>query len=150
METTKPTNPKDAVGVLKTPMSVVPPVVIAELGLGMYEGARKYGAYNFRTIGVKASIYYDATMRHLMSWWEGEDLDPDSGAGLHHITKAIASLTVIRDAMIRGKFTDDRPPKTHDGWMKDLDAKVVEINKRYPNPVKPYTQIELTDEPSRP
>lgn len=106
----KPGNPKDLVGVRKAPMSTVPATVMAEVGVAMLEGASKYGRHNFRAIGVRGSVYYDGTMRHLMAWWEGEDLDPDSG--LSHVTKAIASLTVLRDAMIQGKFTDDRPPRS--------------------------------------
>ncbi len=106
----KPTNPKDVVGIRKAPMSTVPGRVIAELGLAMLEGAAKYGRHNYRGAGVRSSVYYDATMRHLISWWEGEDIDPDSG--LSHVTKAIASLTVLRDAMHQAKLEDDRPPKT--------------------------------------
>jgi len=106
----KPTNPKDIVGIRKAPFSTIPGRVIAELGLAMLEGVAKYGRHNYRASGVRASVYYDATMRHLISWWEGEDVDPDSG--LSHITKAIASLTVLRDAMHQAKLEDDRPPRT--------------------------------------
>lgn len=106
----KPTNPKDAIGIRKAPLSVVPMGVVAELGVAMLEGASKYGRHNYRGVGVRASVYFDATMRHLISWWEGEDIDPDSG--MSHITKAIASLTVLRDAMLHGKCTDDRPPRS--------------------------------------
>lgn len=106
----KPTNPKDMVGVRKAPMSTVSGAVLAEVGVAMLEGAAKYGRHNYRVVGVSASVYYDGTMRHLMGWWEGEDLDPDSG--LSHVTKAITSLVVLRDAMIQGKFTDDRPPRS--------------------------------------
>ncbi|AUV61775.1 endolysin; inhibits RNA polymerase [Pseudomonas phage Bjorn] len=80
------------------------------------EGALKYGRHNYRAIGVRASIYYDATQRHLTAWWEGEDLDPESR--LSHITKAISSLTVLRDSMIRENWTDDRPPATPDMYVK--------------------------------
>jgi hypothetical protein len=106
----KDTNPKDSIGIRKAPMSTVPANVIAELGVAMLEGTAKYGRHNFRAAGVRASVYYDATMRHLMSWWEGEDVDPDSG--LSHITKAIASLTVLRDAQMQGMASDDRPPRS--------------------------------------
>jgi hypothetical protein len=106
----KPTNPKDAVGIRKAGLSVVPANVLLELSVAMTEGAAKYGRHNWRTGGVRASVYYDATMRHLMCWWEGEDKDPDSG--LSHVTKAIASLTVLRDAMLQGTCTDDRPPSS--------------------------------------
>jgi Domain of unknown function (DUF5664) len=107
---TKQTNPKDLVGVRKAPMSAVPANVIAELGVAMLEGACKYGRHNYRHAGVRASVYYDGTLRHLMAWWEGEDHDSDSG--MSHVTKAIASLVVLRDAMMNGKATDDRPPKS--------------------------------------
>lgn len=106
----KPTNPKDAVGVKKAPMSTVSSAVLAEVGVAMLEGALKYGRHNYRGVGVRASVYYDATMRHMFSWWEGEDQDPDSG--MSHITKAIASLVVLRDAMIQSKIEDDRPPRS--------------------------------------
>lgn len=106
----KPSNPKDVLGVRKVPMSTIPANVIAEVGVAMLEGACKYGRSNYRAAGVRASVYYDATMRHLMAWWEGEDTDPDSG--MSHITKAITSLVVLRDAMIQGMVTDDRPPQS--------------------------------------
>lgn len=133
---TKDTNPKDALGILKTPLSTIPATVLAEVGVGMYEGARKYGRHNFRVIGVRASVYYDATMRHLMAWWEGEDIDPDSG--LSHITKAICSLVVIRDAMIQEMMADDRPPQAPAGWLAELDDKIKEIAEKYPDAVPPY------------
>lgn len=110
--TDKPTNPKDLVGVRKAPMSTVSAPVLAEIGVAMLEGACKYGRHNYRVGGVRASVYYDATMRHLMAWWEGQDIDPDSG--MNHITKAITSLVVLRDAMIQGCLTDDRPPPSMD------------------------------------
>jgi hypothetical protein len=106
-------NPKDTIGSTKVPISVIPGTVITELALGLAEGAIKYGKYNWRAVGVRYSIYYDATMRHLISHFEGEDLDPDTG--LNHITKAISSLTVLRDAMIQGKWTDDRPLASKEG-----------------------------------
>lgn len=106
----KDTNPKDAIGISKAPMSTVSAAVLMDVGVAMLEGASKYGRHNYRAAGVRASVYYDALMRHAMTWWEGEDLDPDSG--MSHITKAIATLVVLRDAMIQDKFTDDRPPRS--------------------------------------
>jgi hypothetical protein len=103
-------NPKDLVGIRKAPMSTVSAAVMAEVGVAMHEGALKYGRHNYRAVGVRSSVYYDGTMRHLMAWWEGEDIDPDSE--LSHITKAITSLVVLRDAMLQGKCTDDRPPRS--------------------------------------
>jgi hypothetical protein len=91
------------------PWSELPGAVLVEVGLAMLEGAAKYGRHNYRAAGVRASVYVDATFRHLNAWWAGEDIDPDSGVS--HVTKAITSLTVVRDAQFQGKFSDDRPPR---------------------------------------
>lgn len=136
----KETNPKDAIGIKKLPLHVVSMPVMAEIGLGMMEGARKYGSHNYRVAGVRASVYFDATMRHLMSWWEGEDIDPDSG--LSHISKAMSALHVLRDAMMNDKWNDDRPPKfKNKEWVRDANKKAGEIIEKYPNSVLPYTEI---------
>jgi hypothetical protein len=134
---TKETNPKDAIGCKKPPLSTLPMPVLFEIGAAMLEGACKYRRHNYRISGVRASIYFDAAMRHLAQWWEGEDLDPDSG--VNHITKAIASLVVLRDAMMNDKMFDDRPPKAAEGWMQDQQARVDDVLSRYPNPLPPYT-----------
>lgn len=106
----KDTNPKDALGIRKLAFSVLPWQVLCRVSLAMMEGAAKYGRMNFRASGVRASVYFDAVIgRHLTDWWEGNDIDPDSG--LHHVDKAIAGLMVMRDSMLQGNFVDDRPPR---------------------------------------
>lgn len=103
-------NPKEieAAKRKKVGLSAVPMGPIFELGEAMDEGARKYGRHNFREVGkIKASVYFDAAMGHLADWWEGQDVDPDSG--LSHVTKVIAGLVVLRDSMLHGTFEDDRP-----------------------------------------
>lgn len=136
----KPSNPKDSVGVKKVYFSVIPWGVIAEIGLALLEGALKYGRHNYRGVGVRASVYVDASMRHLSLFWEGEDIDPDSG--LSHITKAIAGLTVLRDSMIRGNWEDDRPPKMKSGWMAELNERAAALIDKYPNPEKVWREKE--------
>lgn len=147
MPVRKDTNPKDSVGIRKVPLSTVSAQVMAEVGLAMMEGARKYGRHNYRIAGVRASVYYDATLRHLMAWWEGEDIDPDSG--LSHVTKAIAGLTVLRDAMINEMLNDDRPPALPVGWVQRLNEQAADIIERIPVALDPYTKAdtaETTDE----
>lgn len=124
----KPTNPKDAIGVRKAPLSTVPMGVVAEVGVAMLEGAAKYGRHNYRGVGVRASVYFDATMRHLVAWWEGEDKDPDSG--LSHITKALVSLAVLRDAQMQGKCEDDRPPASAP-FYAELNARSADVLERH-------------------
>ena len=135
---TKDTNPKDAVGIKKVPFSTVPAEVVAEIGLGMLEGARKYGRHNFRVAGVRASVYYDALFRHITAWWEGEDIDLDSG--MNHVAKAITTLVVLRDAMLNDMLTDDRPVSLKSGWVTEMNKKAAEIIEKYPNPVESCTQ----------
>lgn len=137
--TNKDTNPKDAVGIKKVPLHVVPGQVLMELGLAMLEGARKYGSHNYRVAGVRASVYFDAAMRHLMAWFEGEDLDPDSN--LSHITKALACLVVLRDSMMNENWVDDRPPKVKNLGWKDFNKLAEDIIRRYPDAVPPHTEI---------
>lgn len=136
----KTLNPKDKLGIKKTPFSTVPMGVVAEVGLAMFEGARKYGRHNYRAVSVDSSVYFDATMRHLTDWWEGTDIDPDSG--LNHITKAIATLIVLRDAMINGNMNDDRPIRMDEGWLQELNKKATEIIEKYPEVAHVYTEKE--------
>jgi len=112
------------------------------MALGMLEGARKYGSHNYRVAGVRASVYYDAAMRHLMAWFEGQDIDPDSG--LSHISKAMSCLHVLRDAMMNDMWTDDRPPVfKNQEWVQEMNRKAGEIIDKYPDSVKPFTQKEI-------
>ena len=135
----KATNPKDAVGIRKVPMSCVSAPVVMEMALGMMEGARKYGRHNYRVAGVRASVYYDAAMRHLMAWWEGQDIDPVSG--ISHISKAMSALHVLRDAMMNDMWTDDRPPKMKDQeWVDKLNAMAGEIIEKFPESKDAFTE----------
>lgn len=150
----KDTNPKDGVGTRKwRQYATVPACVLWEVGVGMLEGALKYGRYNYRIAGVRASVYTDAAKGHIDQWTEGEDLDPDSR--LSHITKAICSLVVLRDAMINNKLVDDRPPKANlDAVRDELQTRVEELFDKYPNPVPAYVEgdqyvgLDNTDEAS--
>lgn len=134
----KPTNPKDSIGSTKPPTSTLPARVIALLGVAMLEGSAKYGRHNYRDAGVRASVYYDAARRHMDKWYEGEDIDPDSG--LPHIVKAMASLLVLQDGIIHGNYNDDRPPKIDPSFWKELEAHTKRILAQFPSPVKPFTE----------
>lgn len=137
MSDPKETNPKMAIGVAKVPISCVPTHVIQEIGIGMMEGGLKYGRHNYRVAGCRSSVYYDATMRHLMSWWEGQDIDPDSG--LSHISKAMASLAVLRDCQISGNAIDDRPPTIDKEYTLKLNELAKALILKYPEPKAAFT-----------
>ena len=139
----KKTNPKDAVGTKKPRFySGLPANVTKEVSIAMMEGAMKYGRHNYRIAGIRASVYVDATIGHLLDYWEGQDIDPDSN--LHHITKAIASLYVLRDAQMMNMCEDDRPPKSDvEGDKTRLQAIVNKLFEKYPNPVPAYKEGDV-------
>lgn len=140
----KETNPKDLAGTFKwRQFFTIPQRVLWEVGVAMLGGAMKYGRHNYRGSGVRASVYVDASMGHISQWVEGEDMDPESG--LSHITMAITSLMVLRDGMLEGNFTDDRPPR-HDGideHRKFLQERVRDLEAAHPKPERPFTERPL-------
>lgn len=143
--TEKLTNPKDLVGIRKVPASCLSAAFKLGVSLGMMEGARKYGRHNYRQAGVAASVYYDAANRHLDAFWEGQDIDPDSG--LHHLLKAAASIAVLYDGIIYRNWTDDRPPALPEGWLADLNERASVLIDKYPTPKAPVTQAVIRGQP---
>lgn len=99
-------NPKTAAAVGKPKTSSVPPIAIMALGTAMQNGVDKYGKFNWRGTGVTASVFYDAMMRHLNEWYEGEDYASDSG--IHHLAHLMAGGAILMDAMQHNVLNDDR------------------------------------------
>lgn len=118
-------NPKSSQGRLKAPLRLVPPAAIIHLAEAFADGAVKYGPYNWREKGVAASVYYEAQLRHLMAWWDGEDLSRD--ALKHHLSHTMACCAIMLDAMEIGKLIDDRPPT---GSAADLLDQIHQTNLR--------------------
>lgn len=108
MADTKLTNPKDAIGSTKLPLHLVPSSLKVYAAVSFLEGATKYGAFNWRIAGVRASIYKSALERHLEKWWNGEWADAKTG--VPHLASVIACAGIILDADLCGKLNDDRPP----------------------------------------
>jgi hypothetical protein len=78
-------------------------------------------------------------MGHLMDWFEGEDIDSDSG--MSHVTKAITTLVTLRDSMLMGNWVDDRPLRNPNKlYKKHFNLKAKEIIKKYPDCVVPYLE----------
>lgn len=105
----KPSNPKDALGSTKLPLNLVPDTLSIFAAASFAEGASKYGSYNWRVSGVRASIYRAALDRHLKKWWNGED--EDEVTKVPHLASVIACAAILLDAKVVGNLTDDRPPK---------------------------------------
>lgn len=108
VETMPDSNPKTKYGMRKPSLSLIPPVAMIQEAVVFGLGAVKYGPYNWRDTSVASRVYIDAAMRHMASWNDGEELDPESGAS--HLAHARACLGIILDAQSIGKLIDDRPP----------------------------------------
>lgn len=100
-------NPKTAYGMRKPGLEGVPTAPLFQIGEVMRLGIAKYGLTNWRHDPVSASVYYSAAMRHLMSWWDGQNLDPESGQP--HLAHAAACLLILLDAPLTNDLLDDRP-----------------------------------------
>jgi len=74
-------------------------------------GAQKYGDRNWEQ-GIKYSRIYAALQRHLTAFWDGEDMDQESG--LSHLAHASCELMFLQHFAVErdnGNYIelDDRP-----------------------------------------
>ncbi len=56
-------------------------------------GADKYGEGNWKNLSDFRTRYFDAALRHLMAWNEGESVDPDTGES--HLAHAVCCLLFL-------------------------------------------------------
>ena len=103
------TNPKDLIGSNKVPLWLVPPAATIYTALGFWDGAVKYGPYNWRKNKVLATVYISALGRHLLDYLDGEDNAQDSG--YPHVAHMLACGAILADATETGNLVDDRPTK---------------------------------------
>lgn len=126
----KETNPKAAIGAQKIPFHLWPESATALGCLGMLDGMLKYGRTNWRISGVRATTYVDAARRHLSFYFEGENIDPDSG--LPHLAHALACLAILVDAEATGVLNDDRQVQGNfREWATRLTPNVAYLLKKH-------------------
>jgi len=129
----KDTNPKDRAATGKLDLSLVPDTAVIGMALAFTEGGFKYGAYNWRVAGARASVYVAALRRHVARWMDGEASDPETG--VPHLASAMACLAVLFDAESMGMLTDDRPPHgTASAMLKVSERLVAQLQTAYPTP----------------
>lgn len=91
----------------KLRVDLVPHEMITSLAQGLTKGAKKYYERNWER-GFPHMSVYGSTMRHLLKWLEGQDIDEDTG--VRHIELAFLNLGMIVTQTIRDrKDLDDRP-----------------------------------------
>ncbi len=139
----KDTNPKDAIGATKVPLSLLSPIAKAMWALAQFSGMVKYGAFNWRVAGVRASIYLDAIDRHRDAYLSGEELDPVDGT--HHLANIMACCAILLDARAAGKLTDDRPPSVGiRETYAEVEAQMAVLREQYADKCPRHYSIEDT------
>lgn len=126
----KPTNPKDGIGITKVPLHLVSGVVKAYQAIAHYLGNVKYGAWNYRACGARASVYKAALDRHMDRWWEGEEFDPADGTP--HLANALCCINILIETTYGGNLVDDRPPSRDlNPLYKMVEDLMGKIKERY-------------------
>lgn len=77
----------------KVRWSLVPTGVMTDVVDVLTKGAQKYAPDNWMYVPDSRSRYYDAALRHLTSWWEGELNDPETGNS--HLAHAMCCLMFL-------------------------------------------------------
>lgn len=92
----------------KPSLGLLPWPALIEITKVLDFGAKKYARYNWRA-GFAWSRLYDALLRHIVAFIEGEDLDPESG--FSHLAHAGCCLLFLLTLIKERPDLDDRYKK---------------------------------------
>lgn len=135
----KPSNPKDRAATDRLDLSLFPDTAVAYGALAFTEGDLKYGGYNWRKAGVKASVYIAALRRHVAKWWNGSNDDPHTR--VMHLANALSCIAVMIDAEVGGMLVDDRPPKMDlEKFFESMKGNVKHLQELFPKGPDRFTE----------
>lgn len=92
----------------KLPLHLLPFDALCGVAEILDLGAKKYAARNWEK-GLAWDRVYSAALRHLFSWFQGEDIDPETG--LSHMDHALCGLLFLSAFIKRGAGEDNRPSR---------------------------------------
>jgi hypothetical protein len=72
----------------------------------LMKGAAKYAPGNWEHVPEARDRYFDALIRHVTAWYEGERNDPEWG--LHHLAHACCCLLFLLALSLRGKIDGEK------------------------------------------
>lgn len=90
----------------KQRLDLIPPEMFTGIGDVLTFGAKKYGDRNWEA-GMDWGRVYAALLRHMIAWWSGEGVDPETGKS--HLCHAGACVAFLIAYESRGVGNDDRP-----------------------------------------
>ena len=73
--------------------SLIPNDVMTDYIKVLEFGAAKYSENNWKYVDNGNTRYYDATMRHMEAWLQGENVDQESG--ISHLAHAMCCITFL-------------------------------------------------------
>jgi hypothetical protein len=83
----------------------LPPEFKNEVAKAFMYGAKKYTRHNYLT-GMEWHRMKAACERHLDKFWQGEEIDPETG--VHHLGHAGACIAMLMMHVVHGLGTDNR------------------------------------------
>ena len=91
----------------KPRIDLIPPQAIKDIAEVLTYGAKKYDAHNWRDNGGLAySRVYAAAQRHLLSFWDGQSLDEETG--MSHLAHAACCIVFLMSYETEDNGKDDR------------------------------------------
>lgn len=73
--------------------SLIPDGVLLDVVKVLEFGASRYGVDNWKHVPDATTRYYDAAMRHMDAWWQGEENDVETGSS--HLAHAMCCITFL-------------------------------------------------------
>ncbi len=89
----------------KLKWSLLPLDAMREVVRVLMGGASKYAPNNWVHVPGARDRYFDAAIRHLTAWYEGERNDEEWG--LHHLAHACCCVIFLLALDLRGHFADN-------------------------------------------
>ena len=90
----------------KPRMELLPPKAIVEVAKVLTFGATKYSPENWKLLENLQTRYSGATLRHIFSIMDGEELDPETG--YYHEAHAICCLLFKLEAKLEARSKEER------------------------------------------
>ena len=85
---------------------LIPSAMMWELAEHYSKGAEKYAERNWER-GTDWSLNFAAAQRHLWQWWNGEDVDEETGSS--HLIAVIWHMAALHTFTITHPELDNRP-----------------------------------------
>lgn len=111
----------------KLPLANLPWAAVREMSAVQAYGHEKYKDFNNYRKGMEVTRNLSCSLRHIMSYIDGEDLDPESNRS--HLAHAMCRLAFVLQNIHEGTAIDDRyKPDAHAEAWKRLNEQIDSVD----------------------